>query len=516
MTVEQAPADSLQLSDYVRVIGRRRWIVVGGAVVGALLAWLFVLYTGPEYESTASVLVNPVNINPETATARPDQLVNLPTERERIHSAAITQRAAAIMGYEGTPTSLLDRLTVIIPESTQILEITFTAKRPEVAQEGAQAFADAYLEHRGEQARLAVDTRRDRIAEEIAEVSEDLIEANQRLVDSEEGTLANALAEADIQLLNSRMRDLQQDLAETELLSVQPGEVIVPAQTPGGPATQPTWLVILVGALAGAVFSLPVAFGREHLDDRIRDSSDLAELGIGPVLGTITLSAHRHGDHLRLQEDPSESGPYRKLSLNVMSSLSLSGGKRLAVTGVGVAEDEPEIVVQLAIATAAMRYPVLLMESDPHTELDTYLPVEREPRLKDVILGEKAFGQVVQIVEELPDLRVVTGGIPRDIRVPWDRLTELIQQLPSSTDYLMMHTAPAVESVDTLRICALMDGVVLLVKRDRTTRDAVIQAARQLEQGGAKISGAVLISGHARHRRSPAGADPQGAAGDLA
>lgn len=505
MTTDQIPTESLQLTDYIRVIGRRRSIVVAGAVIGALMAWLFVMYTGPTYVATASILVNPVNVNVGTATARLDQLVNLPTERERIFSADITQRAAAIMQYEGPPAGLVERLSVIIPEGTQILELSFRASQPEPAQAGAQAFADAYLEHRGEQADRLVERRREQLQQELAEVSTSLTDANRRLVNAEVGSLEHALAEADIQLLTARTRDLQQELADIELISVDPGEVIAPARLPTNPASQPAWLVVMVGALTGMVFSLPVAFGRERLDDRIRDSRDLAALGVGPVLGSVDVPAPRRGESLSVQEDRSAAATYRRLSLNIISALSMSGGTRIAVTGVGIADDDPELAIQVAISTAAMRYPVLLIEADASAELSERLRVREMPRLEEVVAGNKTFGQVVQIVDALPDLRVVVGGIPSSVRVPWDRLSDLIHQLPSATDYLMVHTSPALESVDTLKLCALMDAVVLVVRRGRTTRDAVTQAANQLEKGGAKIAGVVLVEGRDRRRRSREG-----------
>src|SRR5690606_33224485 len=173
------------------------------------------------------VLVKPVGMAALNPSARPDQLVNLPTERQLIRSTATVNLAAEKMGSpDASPSSMLSHLTITIPEGTQILEISFSAKDPETAQAGAQAFADAYLEQRRAQAEVEVQERAERLASEIENVSRELDEANARFVASEEGSLERTLAQADIELLTSRLRDFHADLADLELVSVDPGSVI--------------------------------------------------------------------------------------------------------------------------------------------------------------------------------------------------------------------------------------------------------------------------------------------------
>lgn len=481
----------LQLSDYVRV-ARRRWkVLVAAIAAGAAIAGLFVWYVGPLYESTAVVLVRPVGVDPSVSTARPDQLVNLPTEEQLIRSSTILQRAGELMGSTIDEAALLDQLTVTIPEGTQVLEITFEASDPERAQRGAQAVADTYLEHRGMTAELAVTDRENILEAEIDSVSKGILSANQKVVSSEEGSLDRALAEADLQLLSSRLRDLQQTLANLSLVSVDPGEVIVPAPLPIGPSSQPPWLVVAIGAVAGLLLGLPLAFVRERLDDRIWDPADVEDAGLS-VLGVVPVGLE--GDTWSAAHPLAAEEAYRHLSLNIMTTMAASGGNRVAVVPVLARDRAPNLVMDLAAATARMGNHVLLLGFDEgEASLQAALPIESGPGLGDVLLGDRNLSDVVIILDELPQLRVIRKGKPYADRVPWEDFADLVRKLPSSSDVLIAEIGPTLQSADSLRTCRLMDGIVLLAHRGETRGTELRQASEDLRRGGAAVIGVILV-----------------------
>ncbi len=488
------PSSALELRDYLRVVKRRRWLVVTGVVVGVALAFVFTVISPITYEASASVLVRPVSVDVESSL-RIDQLVSMATERELMRSAAIAERAAELMEADG-PRGLLERITIIIPEGTQILEVSFEASTPEKAQQGAQAFVAAYLEHRGSSAAAIVEERRRRVVGDIVELGATLVEANRRLVRAEQGTLEYALAEADVNLQNSRVRALYEELAKANRLQVDPGEVILPAAFPASPSSQPTWLLVVIGALAGGTLALPLAFVRHRFDDRIWDEEDLERFG-SPVLASVLLPPPT-GDHEDLLSRL--SGPnaerFRRFSLAVMSAMSAGGGTRLAVAAVHRVDNAPEVVVELAVATARMGHSVLLMGADEGSEsIGSYLPVDPGPGLGDVLLSGRSIVEVIQAVEELPQLRVMLEGTPRTDAVQWEAFAGLIQKLPGSMTILMVNTAPVLDSTDSLRLSSLMDGIVLVATRGLTRLGDLNRARDELSRGRAKLLGVVYIAG---------------------
>lgn len=498
-------SNALLLSDYVRVIVRRRAMLAVGVLLGGILAWLFTNLTGPEYESKASVLVKPVGMAALNPSARPDQLVNLPTERQLIRSTATVNLAAEKMGSpDASPSSMLSHLTITIPEGTQILEISFSAKDPETAQAGAQAFADAYLEQRRAQAEVEVQERAEHLASEIENVSRELDEANARFVASEEGSLERTLAQADIELLTSRLRDFHADLADLELVSVDPGSVIAPATLPTKPSSQPPWLLTVVGAFAGGILALPLAFTRDRLDRRIWDESDIETLPVGPVLGSVPA---RPGPLSGSEDRRTVTDAYRKACQNIVSALALSGGRKIAVTSTNA--DASETTAGLASAMASLKYSVLLMGTYYTEHLREALPVRPAAHLQTILDEELPLSSGVQTVRGLSDLRVVSGTLPPNARANWKTFTEMVEPLPDETDFFVFHAPPITESVDALQASALMDAVVLVAFRGRTTRDALDRAASQLEAAGTKVLGVVIAKAGRMRRPRPNVSSPQ-------
>src|SRR5437763_13575343 len=59
-TIEPNAPDSSETSPFVnpwRIVVRRKWIIILGAVLGLVGGGSYLLLTGPDYESTAEVLV---------------------------------------------------------------------------------------------------------------------------------------------------------------------------------------------------------------------------------------------------------------------------------------------------------------------------------------------------------------------------------------------------------------------------------------------------------------------------
>jgi len=141
---------SIDLREYWLLI-RRRWLsVLVLMIAGALLGLGYAYSTGVSYSATSQVLVSPVTQGPLNQTAQVNDLVNMSTEQAVAQSAAVVNRAAAILGV---PRSTLQaaaakRLTVAVPTTSDVLQITWEADSPHAAQSGANAFAKAYLGYR--------------------------------------------------------------------------------------------------------------------------------------------------------------------------------------------------------------------------------------------------------------------------------------------------------------------------------------------------------------------------------
>ena len=129
------------------------------------------------YTSTARVLVNPTVGNPFTptpASVRQDQETSLATEAQVARSAevlsAVLVPGLALEGLER-------RVRVNVPANTQILEISFTAGDPVVAQRVVDAVAAAYLANRERRFGDVTDARIERLENQTVRVVDDLRQA---------------------------------------------------------------------------------------------------------------------------------------------------------------------------------------------------------------------------------------------------------------------------------------------------------------------------------------------------
>ena len=155
----QSGGSTLQLGDYLRLAKRRWWAIALGLLVGLSAGYAFTATRGQQYTATASVLVSPVGTDSEVANGRTTGPVNLDTEAQLVRSSVVETKAQALLRTSLSPQDLGEAVKVTVPANTSVLNIAFTADNPEGAQQGAHAFAEAYLAARGDTAKADITAR---------------------------------------------------------------------------------------------------------------------------------------------------------------------------------------------------------------------------------------------------------------------------------------------------------------------------------------------------------------------
>ncbi|HEX4076859.1 MAG TPA: hypothetical protein VHX49_15775 [Candidatus Acidoferrales bacterium] len=78
----------------------------------------------------------------------------------------------------------------------------------------------------------------------------------------------------------------------------------------------------------------------------------------------------------------------------------------------------------------------------------------------------------------------------------WHAIQELlassIERLRLQYRYVLIDCAPITETQDAIRLAPLVDGVVLVVEANRTRREQIVYAERNIESAGGRILGHVL------------------------
>jgi len=255
---EDAPTrTSLDLGEFVGVIRSRMLLVLVTMIVGAGAAFLYTSAREPLYSATAVALVRPLLTSP----VKPSDPVSTATEIRIATSAVVGDIARRELGSQLGTRRLLKQLSVDSQEGTDILEFSFSEKDPAVAQQGAQAFAEAYLLFKAQQADDAIAVLTGPLEERIAGIDEEIGRLNRALATLPAGSarwedrFAQRAAQYALRLVAENER------APILALNTDPGEVIQPAFLPTsrvGPARR--WVMGL-----GLVLGLLVGIGLAYL-----------------------------------------------------------------------------------------------------------------------------------------------------------------------------------------------------------------------------------------------------------
>lgn len=212
MTTEH---DSQSLEPDLFAVIRDRWVlIVGLAVVLGLVGLLVGGTRQVKYSSTASVVVK----DPQTSAifesssgSKPERY--LETQIGIIGSPAVAERASELLAegsleIDVSPEAILEELTVISQEASDLVSVTFTAAEPDVAERTADAIITSYLELRQSEAVAGFASALEQLDRSIAQAQADLEELGARIEGIRGVNVSEIQNEAEAAL--SRLLELQQ------------------------------------------------------------------------------------------------------------------------------------------------------------------------------------------------------------------------------------------------------------------------------------------------------------------
>ena len=300
---EPTAAHARELGDYVSLV-RRRWIgVVASVLVGLTLSLGYLSVAQQTYVSTSKLLVKSTGSVETSVGARTSDAINLDTEAQLVQSEPVAARAGELLASDQKPVALAQHVTVSVPPNTTVLAISFQAGSAADAQDGASAFAQAYLEERQATAQESLDADITRLQGQIEEVQQQIQDTSVAIA-----RVATARDNADRAFLMARRENLSNQLASynAELAPlvgavVDPGEVISEAQMPAAPVDPNPMVIIPAGLMGGLVVGLGIAVLRERFDKRIHTRADIERLfGMVPLTDLV---ARGRGKFARIDHD---------------------------------------------------------------------------------------------------------------------------------------------------------------------------------------------------------------------
>ena len=493
----ETPESAVDIRAIFGVLWRRKWSILLIVALTTGSALFFSYRRTPIYSSTAEVQVTPLTASQILTTNPYWTLANMDNETHVVQSAAVADLANKAMGADaGSGT-----LSVSVPSNTQILQIGYSDADPQTAQEGAQAFANAYLTYRTKVALAAYTQARQAIQTQIDQLKGDLQRAQAALAAAPPASSDATVAANEVDQISTQIAGLNTQVASLTAPDITPGTLIQPAVVPAAPSSPNHRQDAALGFVAGLVLGIGFAFLRERMDDRIHGRAELEAAVGAPVLAVVPkVKGWRKRSQTPLVTTSASGSPaaeaYRTLRTN-LQFISHDGSTRvISVTSPEAGEGKTTTVANLAATLARTGKRVVALSADLRKpRLHRFFGLANDQGLTSILAGQAQLADVARRVEGLDSLRVVTSGPvppnPAEL-LSSDAMESLLDLLRSTADYVVIDTAPALYVSDPMIVAPRVDGVLVVVDADATTGGAASHAVDQLAQVGARVIGSVL------------------------
>jgi succinoglycan biosynthesis transport protein ExoP len=349
----------------------------------------------------------------------------------------------------------------------------------------------------------------DRLADKVID------ESGLDLAPSQIRRMIGADSDVDTLLITATVTHESQELVERVALAVSSefvdlvdevenrgsGRPAVQLEVVSGPNVTkvPPRRVVAIGvpAAIGLVAGLGLAWLLEVRDKTIRSEAQLRELQQAPVLGMVPFDRRlREGPRGR-RVAPSSAGleAFRQLRTNLEFIDVGSPVQILVVTSSVAEEGKTTTAINLAAALVAANRTVLIVEADlRRPTLDDHFKVRGAIGLTDVIVGRGELDAAMQPVGVNGLMLLPSGKLPPNPSelLGSEAMVQLLERLRDRFDVVIVNTPPLLPVTDAAVLSAHADGVLVVVRAGKTTRQQLSLAMRALDAVGARVLGTVL------------------------
>ncbi|GAB6435229.1 tyrosine-protein kinase PtkA [Bacillus luti] len=189
------------------------------------------------------------------------------------------------------------------------------------------------------------------------------------------------------------------------------------------------------------------------------------------------------------------SEQYRSLRTNIQLSSSNHKSRTIVVTSPRYGEGKSTITVNLAVSMAQKGEKVLVIDANLRTPtIHEMFGVENTIGLTDILNGTTNLEGVVKKTE-MESLDVLTSGPvpfnPSEI-LSSDAMDMLIQKAMGRYDIVLFDSSPVLEVTDTSVLADKCEGVLLVIRYNRTVNEDALETKRALSFTKSRILGAIL------------------------
>jgi capsular exopolysaccharide synthesis family protein len=296
-------------------------------------------------------------------------------------------------------------------------------------------------------------------------------------------------------LVRLKETEQQQDLVQAD------ARLISPAQMPDAPSSPSPKLFAMVGFTGSLVLGSMLALLLEQLDNTLRTERHVEELFGLRSLGLVPKVAEAHAGirlHSHMIEQP--QSPYAEAVHALHTQVCLAHVGRpppslILVTSALPGEGKTSLAASLAVFAVQLGQKTLLVDLDlRRPAVAREFKAEPEADILAVLAGTVRFEDAI-IHDRGSGVDLLAAGDDHDnpiTQLTSKRLTMVLRDAKERYDCVIMDSPPVLGLPDVKALSPAADAILFVVQWDRTRRDAIAAALKQLADVSAEVSGVVL------------------------
>ena len=295
--------------------------------------------------------------------------------------------------------------------------------------------------------------------------------------------------------------------------------IVDPARSQSVPVRPKPLANLALGMLLGAFVGLAIALTADNLDRTVTTPMEVEEITGKPVIGVVPTfgeQARTYGAPLltdkrktaakevaisspiRMLSDPNSGAAEACRALRTSIMLSRAGGvpKVILITSCIPGEGKTTLTTNLAVAFAQHNKKVIIIEADMRRpRIKHVMDVPSKAGLSSVLAGSLTSDEAILHGMHLATLDVLPAGprppMPSEI-LGSTAFDELLEQLRSSYDIVLIDSPPALLVTDAVAISAKTDAVIWVAQAGVVTRPQLDRAAELIERSRMPVIGFVV------------------------
>jgi capsular exopolysaccharide synthesis family protein len=488
----------MELRDYLAVLRNKRWLILAAGVLVALTALALSLIQTPVYQASARLLLEPTQ-SVFDSTNRPP--VDVPTEIQRLKSRPVQDAVRAEVGAA-------PKVQAIQVEKTQVIRLSTESTSATRAANIANAYANAYISYRVQQAVDQLERATGPVRERIDALDREIKPLQDEIAALPAGPARDAKSLELSPKINSLLGNQSSFRATLDKLQIDAAlksggvQVVGPAVVPNNPVRPNPVRNGLLGLSVGLLFGVGFAFLLENLDDSIKTKDDLARtVGDVTVLGVIpAISGWKSRTESKLVSRDEPSSPAAEAYRSLRTSIQFMGLDRklqvLQVTSPNASEGKTTTLANLAVALGQAGQTVAILSCDlRRPRIHEYFGLSNAVGFTSVLLGEAPLASALQRVPNVPRVVLLASGRlpPNPSELLASRRTaDLFGALREKVDIILVDSPPVLPVTDAAVLSTSVDGTLLVAMAGQTTTKDVIRSMEILRNVDTTVVGAVL------------------------